>query len=80
VQRPIPIWIGGISEAAIQRTATLGDGWLPNFQADDFGKASIDRMREIAVAHGRDPDAIGIEATLTIIDRSPEELRAEIED
>jgi probable F420-dependent oxidoreductase len=26
--RPIPIWIGGESEAAIQRTAALGDGWL----------------------------------------------------
>jgi alkanesulfonate monooxygenase SsuD/methylene tetrahydromethanopterin reductase-like flavin-dependent oxidoreductase (luciferase family) len=26
--RPIPIWIGGESEAAILRTAALGDGWL----------------------------------------------------
>ena len=80
VQRPIPIWIGGISDAAIRRTATLGDGWLPNFQADDLGKRSIDRMREMALAAGRDPAKIGIEATLTIIDRTPEELRAEIED
>jgi len=80
VQRPIPVWIGGISDAAIRRTAKLGDGWLPNFQADDFGKASIDKMRALAVSYGRDPDRIGIEATMTIIDRSPEELRREMED
>ncbi len=80
IQRPIPIWIGGISKAAIRRTAQLGDGWLPNFQADDLGKRSIDAMREMAVSYGRDPDSIGIEATMTIIDRTPEELRTEIED
>lgn len=80
IQRPIPIWIGGISKAAIRRTAQLGDGWLPNFQADDLGKRSIDAMREMAVSYGRDPDTIGIEATMTIIDRTPEELRTEIED
>ncbi len=69
VQRPIPIWIGGISDAAVRRTAKLGDGWLPSFQADDFGNASIDKMRALAVSYGHDPDRIGIEATLTIIDR-----------
>ena len=79
VQRPIPVWIGGISDAAIRRAAKFGDGWLPNFQADDFGRKSIERMREVAVSHGRDPDRIGIEATLTIIDRTAEELHKEIE-
>lgn len=79
VQRPIPIWIGGVSEAAIRRVATIGDGWLPNFQADDTGRRGIQAMREIAVAHGRDPDRIGIEGTMTIIDRSYAELREEME-
>jgi probable F420-dependent oxidoreductase len=80
VQRPIPIWIGGISDAAILRTARLGDGWMPNFQADDFGRRSIEKMRTLARGYGRDPDRIGIEATVTIIDRSDEELRKELED
>ena len=28
VQRPLPLWIGGASEAAIRRTARIGNGWL----------------------------------------------------
>ncbi|GAB4066955.1 LLM class F420-dependent oxidoreductase [Ancylobacter sonchi] len=79
VQRPIPIWIGGVSEAAIRRVAKLGDGWLPNFQADDTGKRGIEEMKAQARANGRDPDAIGIEATMTIIDRTPAELAEEVE-
>jgi probable F420-dependent oxidoreductase len=79
VQRPIPIWIGGISDAAIERVARLGDGWLPNFQADDVGRRGVEKMRSSARRHGRDPAAIGIEATMTIIDRTPDELRAEFE-
>ena len=79
VQRPIPIWIGGISDAAIDRVARLGDGWLPNFQPDDVGRRAVETMRSSARRYGRDPAAIGIEATMTIIDRTPDELRAEVE-
>ena len=27
VQRPIPIWFGGVSDAAVTRAARLGEGW-----------------------------------------------------
>ncbi len=80
IQRPIPIWIGGVSEAAIRRVGKLGDGWLPNFQADDTGRRGILAMRKVAIAHGRDPDRIGVEATMTIIDRTYAELREEMEE
>lgn len=33
--QPIPIWLGGMSEAAIRRAARLGDGWIPHFVPDD---------------------------------------------
>ncbi|MFI7524070.1 TIGR03619 family F420-dependent LLM class oxidoreductase [Nocardia salmonicida] len=29
LQEHMPIWVGGVSDAALRRAATLGDGWLP---------------------------------------------------
>jgi alkanesulfonate monooxygenase SsuD/methylene tetrahydromethanopterin reductase-like flavin-dependent oxidoreductase (luciferase family) len=29
MQRPIPIWIGGLATKAVMRAAAIGDGWLP---------------------------------------------------
>jgi probable F420-dependent oxidoreductase len=78
VQRPIPIWIGGISDAAIRRVARLGDGWMPNFDPDHHGRRAIETMRRHAREQGRDPARIGIEATLTTLDRTPEALDAEL--
>src|ERR1700716_3975350 len=34
VQRPIPIWIGGSSDAVVKRAARLGDGWMPIIDPD----------------------------------------------
>ncbi|MFN8532561.1 MAG: LLM class flavin-dependent oxidoreductase [Dehalococcoidia bacterium] len=31
IQQPVPIWVGGHTEAALRRTGTLGDGWIPSF-------------------------------------------------
>ena len=31
VQHPLPLWIGGNSEAAMRRAGRLGDGWIPSF-------------------------------------------------
>ena len=48
VQRPIPIWMGGSSEPALERIARLGDGWFPmNGQAlEGDWQLTLDRMRE----------------------------------
>jgi len=34
-EHPIPIWLGGMSEAAMRRAARRGDGWLPYFLPDE---------------------------------------------
>jgi alkanesulfonate monooxygenase SsuD/methylene tetrahydromethanopterin reductase-like flavin-dependent oxidoreductase (luciferase family) len=55
---PIPIWVGGSSEAAISRAARTADGWIPMFTAPADFAARKDRLLELAAAAGRDEDAI----------------------
>ncbi|MEE8518509.1 MAG: LLM class flavin-dependent oxidoreductase [Dehalococcoidia bacterium] len=59
VQRRIPIWLGGRVEAALERVATFGDGWLASSTttAEAFrnGWATI---VERATAAGRDPEEL----------------------
>lgn len=68
VQQPIPIWIGGHSEAALKRTGRLGDGWFPQRPPGDEMRGQVERMRGYAEAVGRTPESIGIEARLTLKD------------
>ena len=56
--RPTPrpeVLIGGYVDRVLRRVATKGDGWLTYFYtADSFGRA-WNKIREFAVAAGRDP-------------------------
>jgi probable F420-dependent oxidoreductase len=60
--RPVPVWIGGISDAAIDRVGKRGDGWFPMGKPSDRNAERIERFRDVARAEGRDADAIGIDA------------------
>ena len=61
----LPIWVGGRSPAAFRRVGKYGNGWLCGQVADaDFARRSMDAIREVAVAAGRDPAAIGWEAMI----------------
>ena len=63
VQQPHPpIWVGGESKLAKRRTARYGDAWFPigcnpRFPLDTLGRfaASLDDLRAMAEAEGRDP-------------------------
>jgi probable F420-dependent oxidoreductase len=61
IQRPIPIWFGGMSPKAFRRMGRLADGWFPLVQPGPV----LDRARETIAAAasevGRDPDALGME-------------------
>jgi probable F420-dependent oxidoreductase len=60
-QRPIPIWLGGLSPAAYRRMGRLADGWFPRIEPGpelDAARAIIAAAAEEA---GRDPAAIGME-------------------
>jgi probable F420-dependent oxidoreductase len=66
VQRPIPIWVGGHSEAALKRTGRLGDGWFPQIPPEDEARAQLARIQGYARDAGRTPDSIGVEARLNM--------------
>jgi probable F420-dependent oxidoreductase len=71
VQRPLPIWLGGDSDATFRRVARLGDGWFPQSPPDDNTRAVLDRLRQYIREAGRKADEVGIEARLTLA-RTPE--------
>ncbi|HXY94421.1 MAG TPA: LLM class F420-dependent oxidoreductase [Acidimicrobiia bacterium] len=59
---PVPIVLGGNSAPAVERVGRIGDGWFPFTIGPDEFAASVRRLREVAAATGRDPDAIEITA------------------
>lgn len=81
VQRPIPIWFGAMADVAIRRAARIGDGWLmsPRTKPDDEMKRKIEMFHQTAVAAGRNPNDLGIDATVFAEDRGPDEWLAEAE-
>lgn len=53
VQQPLPLWVGGNSEAAMRRAGRLGDGWIPSFIAPARFAEGVARTQEHAAAAGR---------------------------
>jgi probable F420-dependent oxidoreductase len=72
VQRPIPIWFGGSSDAAATRAARLGDGWTPIMTPDAEAERKLAALREQLKSLGRDPAKFGIEGWLRMHDPDPQ--------
>ena len=76
VQRPIPIWFGGESEAAMRRIARLGDGWIlggtlrspheRHPQVSGGYPAMVARFREYLREAGRPADAVALERRVAV--------------
>ena len=77
VQRPIPIWFGGMHDRVLRRTALMGDGWFPQFRPDDRGRAMLGQLHAYAREQGRDPGDIGIEGRISITRGPPQEWTEE---
>ncbi|MEX0781236.1 MAG: TIGR03619 family F420-dependent LLM class oxidoreductase [Dehalococcoidia bacterium] len=60
-QQPLPVWIGGSSDAAIRRTATLGSGWLAGLQSPAQVAPVVIKIRAAVAEAGREiePDHYG---------------------
>ena len=72
VQRPIPIWLGGSSDAVVKRAARLGDGWMPIIAPDAQAEQKLAMLRAELDNHGRDPTKFGIEGWLRMHDPDPQ--------
>ncbi len=61
VQNPLPLWIGGASEAAIRRTAEIGTGWVAGIQTPEQVGPVVARIQQLAREAGRplDPEHFG---------------------
>lgn len=60
VRQPLPIYLGGNSEGAIARAAAIADGWIVASASPSRTAEAIQRLRDAAVAAGRDPAAIDV--------------------
>jgi len=54
----IPVWVGGSSEAALRRAATLADGWMPLFLTPTEYGTALERMAKEVDRAGRAADAV----------------------
>lgn len=76
VQRPIPIWVGGTADPAIERAGRLADGWFPQVQPGERLDHMMAVVAEGARKAGRDPQSIGMEGRITLSNTDPSEWKA----
>lgn len=55
---PIPLWVGGSSEAALRRAAAVADGWIPLFVGPADYAAALDRLAKETERAGRAPGSV----------------------
>ena len=56
--RPVPIFVGGRSDAALRRAARLGDGYTGIWLTPERFREAGERIAEVATAAGRDPGQV----------------------
>jgi probable F420-dependent oxidoreductase len=82
IQKPIPIWMGAMNPVAIRRAAQLADGWFmnPRQRPNDNAAKQLSMFRQAAAEAGREPDDLGIDATVFISEgEGPQEWLAVME-
>ena len=64
--RGLPLWVGGSSEAAIARTARVGDGWHPANIPPDAYVQGLSSLRGQLEQAGRDPAGVELSVRLDV--------------
>jgi len=67
VQRPRPpIWVGGRSDAALRRAATMADGWIPSQASVEVLAAGREQLLAMSEAAGRPRPRVGVNLFVSI--------------
>ena len=75
--RPVPIWLGGFGDMALQRAARCGDGFIFAGRSSDVHDGWA-RVRRLVVEQGRSPEEFGGE--LAVLSRKgPADVAARVE-
>ena len=61
---PIPIYAGGLSDAALRRAAR-NDGWIGDLIKTDRAIEAVGRLRELRIEYGLSPDDFTVLTPLT---------------
>jgi probable F420-dependent oxidoreductase len=79
LQRELPVWFGGRSEAAFRRTGRLGDGWLASFLTPAEFAHGVSAIKAAAAEADRelDEDHYGVIITTSVAD-SVEAAKAQL--
>ena len=78
IQRPIPVWLGGASDAALNRAGRIGNGWLATARHEHL-EEQVGKIRTAAEAAGRNPGDVGIQGRIFINNKTPKQLKAEVD-
>ncbi|MCD2187706.1 LLM class flavin-dependent oxidoreductase [Actinomycetospora soli] len=70
--RPVPIWIGGRSEASMRRAGRAGDVWMPYLCSPDRVARGLRVVNDVAAEQGRGPVAGGVLAWSAVADTRAE--------
>jgi probable F420-dependent oxidoreductase len=72
VQRPIPLWFGGMAPAALRRMARLGDGWMTNARTPQEAAPLLSLLHNELRQSSRSAAGFGVEARIPYGDGRPE--------
>jgi probable F420-dependent oxidoreductase len=80
LQQPIPLWMGGGADRALERVGRIADGWFSNTTPGPKLDAALATIRDAARAAGRDPNEVGVEGRISVGDGNQARIKTEFEE